>query len=514
MLDEERCYRAVQSRDQRFDGWFYVAVLTTRIYCRPSCPAVTPKRANVCFYPTAAAAHSAGFRACKRCRPDAAPGSPEWNVRADVVARAMRAIADGVVEREGVPGLAGNLGYSERHLHRLLVAELGAGALAIARAQRAQTARVLLETTELPVTHVAHAAGFSSVRQFNATIREVFAMSPSALRSARRDDRHDVAPGAGAISLRLPFRAPFAAAELFGFLAARAVSGVETGDHRSYRRSLTLPHGSGTIALEPGEQHVRCTLRLDDLRDLGTAVQRARRLLDLDADPRAVDDMLGADPLLERLIARRAGLRAPGHVDAAELAIRAVLGQQVSVAGARTTTAKLVRMLGEELQAPDGGLTHTFPRPETLAAADPSTFPMPSARARSIVRLAAALATGEITLDAGTDRDEAAEQLLALPGIGPWTVAYIRMRGLGDPDEFLPTDLGARRALDALGGTVADAERWQPWRSYALHHLWASLAPSSGASLASPRTSRGTHARSAHPRRVDRRRQRSTTPPR
>src|SRR4051812_21730679 len=251
-LDFERCYRAVDSRDQRFDGWFYTAVRTTGIYCRPSCPAVTPKRENVTFYPSAAAAQRGGFRACRRCRPDAAPGSPEWDVRADVVGRAMRLIGDGVVDRDGVPGLAKRLGYTERHLSRMLTAELGAGPLALARAQRAQTARILIETTDLGLAEIAFAAGFGSVRQFNDTILEVYAQSPSALRERRRAP----STGAGTISLRLAYRAPLHIESLLGFLAARALPGVEECDGRTYRRGLSLPHGGGTVALTPGDRWV------------------------------------------------------------------------------------------------------------------------------------------------------------------------------------------------------------------------------------------------------------------
>ncbi len=485
MLDEERCFRAVQSRDARFDGWFYTAVLTTGIYCRPSCPATTPKRANLRFYRTAAAAHGAGFRACKRCRPDAAPGSPEWNVRADVVARAMRLIADGTVDRGGVGGLARRLGYSERHLSRLLQSEVGAGPLALARAQRAQTARVLLETTDLSAADTAVAAGFASVRQFNDTVRQVFSLTPTELRARVRAHRNG-APGApgpppSAITLRLAYRPPLAAASLFRFLAARAIPGVEAGDHASYRRTLTLPHAPGAVRLDDGDGHIRCTLHLEDLRDLGAAVARCRRLLDLDADPAAIDGQLGADPALAPLVEARPGLRMPGVADGAELAIRAVIGQQVSVAAARATAARLARQFGEpapgERAAAPGGLALRFPTPAVLAALDPATLPMPRARASALVALAAALAGGDLIIDPGADRHDVTAALAALPGIGPWTAAYVRLRALGDPDTFLPTDLGARRALARLGATGAppDPERWRPWRSYALHHLWASL---------------------------------------
>jgi AraC family transcriptional regulator, regulatory protein of adaptative response / DNA-3-methyladenine glycosylase II len=481
VLDEERCYRAVHSRDPRFDGWFYTAVVTTGIYCRPSCPATTPKRAHVRFFPSAAAAHGAGFRACKRCRPDAAPGSPEWNGRADVVGRAMRLIADGAVDREGVAGLARRLGYSERHLNRLLLAEVGAGPLALARAQRAQTARVLLETTSLSAADTAFAAGFASVRQFNDTIREVFALTPTDLRAGGRRPAGRGAPGS--LAVRLAYRPPLGSAPLFRFLATRAVRGVEAGDAGSYRRTLALPHGTGVVALEAADGHVRCHLRLDDLRDLGAAVARSRRLLDLDADPAAVDGQLGADPVLGPLVAARPGLRTPGTMDGAETALQAVMGQQVSVAAAGRTAATIALRHGEPLPSPVDGLTLRFPTPEVLAEVDPSTLPMPRARAETVVRLAGLLASGDLVLGPGADPDQVEARLLAVPGVGAWTVAYVRARALGDPDAFLPTDLGVRRALGRLGRPDdARAARelaggWRPWRTYALHHLWTSLDP-------------------------------------
>lgn len=476
-LDHDHCYRAIESRDARFDGWFVTAVRTTGIYCRPSCPAITPKRANVEFFPAAATAQAHGYRACKRCRPDASPGSPEWNTRADVVGRAMRLIADGLVDRDGVPGLAGRLGYSERQVHRLLTAELGCGPLALARAQRAQTARILIETTTMPITDIAFAAGFQSVRQFNDTIRDVFAASPSHLRATRRPDREQH----GAVTLRLAAREPFEAANLFGFLAVRAVPGVEHGDGASYRRSLRLPRGAGVISLTASDGQVTCALHLDDVADAQAAVQRARRLLDLDSDPRAVDAHLADDPLLAPLVAARPGLRAPGHPDGAELLVRAVLGQQVSVAGARTLAARLVAAHGEPLRKPVADITHLFPSPAVLAGLDPASLAMPRARGRALVHACERLAAGDLALDAGSHREDAVAALQALPGIGPWTAGYVAMRALGDPDVFLPTDIGVRNALRALGAdstpsaATRAAERWRPWRTYALHHLWASL---------------------------------------
>ncbi len=473
--DAEQCLRAVQAKDARFDGWFFTAVVTTGIYCRPSCPAVPPKAKNVRFHATAASAQAAGFRACKRCRPDASPGSPEWDQRSDLVARAVRLIADGVVDREGVPGLSQRLGYSRRQLERLLYAELGAGPLGLARAQRAQTARLLIETTGLPLGDVALAAGFGSIRQFNDTVREVFATTPGDLRLRAR---RDLPPTRGTVTVRLPFRQPMFPDNLFGHLVATAVAGVEEWRDGAYRRTLRLPRGSGVVALTPHPDHVGCTLQLTDLRDLSTAIARCRRLLDLDADPVAVDDLLSEDPFLEPLVAKAPGRRVPRTVDENELAIRAVLGQQVSTAAARTHASRLVAALGEQIPDAAGGLTHLFPTVEALAEADPATMAMPRSRRDTIIRLAGALADGQVDLDPGVDRYEARRQLSAVKGIGPWTVETIAMRALGDPDAFLPTDLGvvqlaATLGLPSGGGLLAHAERWRPWRAYAVQHLWA-----------------------------------------
>jgi AraC family transcriptional regulator of adaptative response / DNA-3-methyladenine glycosylase II len=490
-MDDEQRYEAAASRDARFDGVFFIAVTSTGIYCRPSCSAIAPKRANVRFYKSAAAAQEAGFRACKRCRPDASPGSPEWNVRADVTARAMRLIADGALDRGGVTGLASTLGYEQRQVRRLLVAELGAGPLALARAQRAQTARVLIETTTLPMGDIAFAAGFSSIRQFNATIGEVFAVSPTELR-ARAGHRAPQAPSPpGVIRLRLPFRPPLDGPRLLGYLAARAIDGVEEVMGGAYHRTITLPNGSGLLSLRPppapaqpasqpagrnrSGNFVECDLELSDLRDVGVAVQRCRRLLDLDADPQAISEFLGDDPVIGPLARACPGRRSPGHVDGDEVAIRALLGQQVSVAAARTLGARLTATYGKPLAAPADGLTHLFPDAATIAAADPETMPMPRARARALVGLAAALAGGGVRLHPGADRDQVTERLLALPGIGPWTASYIRMRALSDPDVFLPGDAGVVRALRSLGAGPGAAPAWRPWRSYAVHHLWATL---------------------------------------
>ncbi|MEO3773675.1 AlkA N-terminal domain-containing protein [Micromonospora sp. B9E7] len=500
-MDFERCYRAVDSRDQRFDGWFYTGVTSTGIYCRPSCPAITPKRQNVRFFPSAAAAQGAGLRACRRCRPDAAPGSPQWDIRADVVGRAMRLIADGVVDRSGVPGLASRLGYTERHLHRMLSAEMGAGPLALARAQRAQTARILIETTDLGMAEIAFAAGFGSVRQFNDTLREVYASAPSDLRTAR--GRQQAATGAGTIALRLAYRPPLHARALLDFLAVRALPGVDEVRDGTYRRGLRLPHGTGEVALTPADGHVAATLRLADLRDLAPAVARCRRLLDLDADPTAIDATLAADPALAPAVAAEPGIRVPRAVDGFEMAVRAIVGQQISVTAAQKALTRLLAAqdpVDHEVDEADGDRTPGQPHDqrgkagrggaagagglrgflsaEELLGLPDSGFGMPSARRETLRGLARAVVDGSVDLVAGVDREEAVRRLLALPGIGPWTANYLAMRALGDPDILLSTDLAVRRGAAALGLPDTQktldgyAERWRPWRSYATIRLW------------------------------------------
>ncbi|WP_323445492.1 AlkA N-terminal domain-containing protein [Streptomyces yaizuensis] len=485
MVEDSR-YEAVRSRDARFDGVFFFAVATTGIYCRPSCPAITPKRRNVSFYRTAAAAQGAGYRACRRCRPDAVPGSAEWNVRADVVGRAMRLIGDGVVDREGVAGLAGRLGYSARQVQRQLTAEVGAGPIALARAQRGHTARVLLQTTDLQAAEIAFAAGFASVRQFNDTIRAIYAATPTELREARRAPSGvptrfgpvTTEHGTAGVPLRLAHRLPCATGALFDGLAAHALPGIEelTGapGARIYRRTLRLPGGPGIA--EVGERSgaagwLECRLHLTDLRDLTTATQRLRRLFDLDADPGAVAERLGADPALAPLVTARPGLRVPGSADPDETALRILLGRGLTPAGARRRGTALVAALGQPLGRPSGGLTHLFPTAATLAGAPLAGLGLTGERRAGLRTLATALADGTVALDPGADRAATTRLLLALPGVGAWTAGHIRTRALGDPDVPLTDDREVRAGMRRAGAHPGGTERWRPWSSYAAYYL-------------------------------------------
>ncbi|WP_447942489.1 AlkA N-terminal domain-containing protein [Microbacterium aurum] len=486
MTFDER-YRVIDSRDARFDGQFVTAVRSTGIYCRPSCPARTPKPANVTFYPTSAAAHEAGYRACKRCLPEAAPGSPEWNLRGDVAGRAMRLIADGVVEREGVPGLATRLGYSSRHLTRLLTAELGAGPLALARAQRAHTARMLLVATDLPAADVAFSAGFASVRQFNDTVREVFGMTPLALRarrpSATAAGTATDAGALGAIDLVLPHRGPLDAQGLFAWMAARAVAGAEKTTAEGFARTLRLPGGPAWFELRVDTAgRVRLRARLSHLRDLPVLVARARRLFDLDADPIAVDAALSSHPEIAPLVARVPGIRVPGAADPHEMLIRAMIGQQITVSAATTALTALTGALGERIEG-HGGLDRLFPTMAAIAERGAEVLRGPAARIRAVTGAAAALADGTLTLTSGDDGPTQRAALLAMPGIGPWTADYVRMRVLGDPDITLPGDVAVRAGAAAAGlpadprGFAEWAARTAPWRSYLTAHLWRASTP-------------------------------------
>lgn len=500
-------YRAISARDERFDGQFFTAVLTTGIYCRPSCPARTPKPQNVRFYSTSAAAHEAGFRACKRCLPEATPGTPEWDLRQDLASRAMRLIADGVVDREGVTGLADRLGYTARHMHRLLTHELGAGPIALARARRAQSARALLTGSDLPVSQVAFAAGFGSVRQCNETVRAVFDATPVDIRARSRNVQASTTSHDGrlTLSLDLPVRQPFDARGVFQFLEQRVVEGVEVADltdlnRLRYARTLLLPHGPAAAELEAlrarAGWRLLARLELSSLADVAPAVARIRRLLDLDSDPSAVDAALAADPVLAPSVAATPGIRVPGAVDAHEMIVRAIVGQQISVVAAHRHLGRLVERVGQSYASSISGLTRLFPTPQRIAesiavpergdALDPDRpLRLPRASIGAVVGASAAFADGSVDVHLGLDPDELRHRLAKLSRIGDWTAAYIAMRVLGDPDAWMLGDvalIAGAKNLELLDGNVSKAiqhrrlaERaaaWAPWRSYAAMHLW------------------------------------------
>jgi len=480
ITDFDERYRAISARDIRFDGQFVTAVRSTGIYCRPSCPARTPKPQNVTFYPTSAAAHEAGYRACKRCLPEAAPGSPAWNLRGDTAARAMRLIASGVIEREGVPGLASRLGYSSRHLTRLLNVELGAGPLALARAHRAHNARMLLVGTDMPISDVTFSAGFASIRQCNETIREVFGLTPGELRARRRSSSAQKVPGAagedapGAIDLVLPYRGPLDASGIFAWMAARALPGVEVATPTSFSRHLRMAGGPVWFEVrQEKDERLHLRARVTRLGDLAPLVATARRIFDLDADPLAVDEALSAHPKIAPLVAQTPGIRVPGSADPHEMLIRAMVGQQITVVAARTALTALAERLGERVE--DG---HLFPSMSAIAEHGADVLRGPTARIRAITGAAAALADGSLTLTVGDDGVTQRAALLAMPGIGPWTADYVRMRVIGDPDVFLPGDVAIRAGAAASGipaeprPLTAWAERIAPWRSYLAAHLW------------------------------------------
>ncbi|WP_243400783.1 MULTISPECIES: AlkA N-terminal domain-containing protein [Isoptericola] len=492
-------YRAIAARDVRFDGQFFTAVRTTGIYCRPSCPARTPRQENVTFYLTSAAAHGAGYRACKRCLPEAAPGTPAWDLRGDLTARAMRLVADGVVDREGVDGLAARLGYSPRHVGRVLRKDLGAGPLTLARAHRAQTARTLLTSTALPVADVAFAAGFGSIRQLNDTVREIFATTPTELRAratgpaiAVLTDRTGDEPASRVrLQVTLPVREPFDAVGTVAYLGSRAVEGVETatvdGRQATYARTLLLPHGPGAVhvtagaAVGPGRVALR--LELASLQDVATAVARVRRLLDLDADPVAVDAALGADPALAASVAATPGTRVPGAADPHELVVRAIVGQQISVAAASTHLGRLTAAAGTPYASGFDGLTRLFPTAAQVADDDGAHLALPARQRQTVTTTARALADGTLRVDVGADAEALRADLEARPGIGPWTSGYVALRVLGHPDTWLTGDVALRAGARALGlpddhrALAERAASWAPWRSYAARHVWRAAAP-------------------------------------
>lgn len=462
------CQAAIAAKDRRFDGQFITGVTSTGIYCRPSCPARTPKPENVTFFPGPAAAQQAGFRACRRCDPDASPGAPDWDRRSDLVARAVRLLRDGWLDRDSLAGLAAHLGYSSRQLQRSITDELGASPIAVARAARVQTAHTLLRHSQLSISDIAFAAGFGSIRSFNDTVLSATGCTPKQLRG-RPNSQAD-----GVLQLKLAYREPLEPSNLFGHLAATAVPGVEEWRDGWYRRTMSLPKGWGILELKPADRHIAARLRLSELGDLTAAISRIRFMLDLDADPVVIDQVLLADPVLAESVASHSGRRVPRTVSGAEFALRAVIGQQVSTAAARTQTGRIVERFGTEISDPDGGLNRLFPSPSQLLDLRREDLPGFKTRAETLVRLAARLRTG-LDLDPGADWQEARTELAAIPGVGDWTIEMIAMRSLGEPDAFPAGDLGLKRAAAHLGieNLALAAENWRPWRSYATQYLWA-----------------------------------------
>lgn len=500
--DADTCYHAVASRDARFDGRFFTGVRTTGIYCRPICPAVTPLRRNVVFFACAAAAEQAGFRPCRRCRPEAAPGSPAWQGTSATVSRAVRCIGEGALDRGAgggsVADLAARLGVGPRQLTRLCERHLGTTPVRLAQTRRVHFARLLIEQTDLSMTQVALAAGFNSLRRFNALMRSTYGCAPGALRRQPRGDARgpgdadrrrrragavasrEVTPRAASplatLDCRLPWRPPYDWEHLARFLRGRAIPGVEHVTDDSYTRTLALPGGdAGFLAARPGRGHwLDLRLELPDLDGAITLVARARRMFDCAADPATINGHLARDPALAALVARRPGLRLPSAFDPFELAVRAIVGQQVSVAAATTVTGRVVARCGTPLAPRRGSLTHLFPAPAALAAADLDGLGLTTRRAATLRTFAAAVADGSLRLEAPRGPDELVARLLALPGIGPWTAAYIALRALGEPDALPVGDLGLARALPGVD-LAARGLDWSPWRGYAALHLWAGL---------------------------------------
>jgi len=479
-LDSRTCYRAVASRDARFDGRFFTCVTSTGIFCRPVCPAQIPKEDHCRFHASAAAAMAAGYRPCLRCRPEAAPGSPAWNGVSTTVTRALRLIGEGALDQGNVGDLAGRLGVGERHLRRLFVDHVGASPKAVAQTRRLLFAKKLITESTCSLTDVAMISGFGSIRRFNDAMRKLYGRPARDLRrQIARETPNSVGMDA-AIALKLTARPPFDWAHMLDFLGKRAVPGMEAVEGDCYRRSINLGKTKGILEIhpDPASNHMVARFDIPDLTQIQAALERLRRLLDLNADPSEIAAQLGADPALTASVSARPGLRVPGAWDPFEICIRAILGQQVTVAGAVTLAGRLVQAFGEPLSTARLGLTHLFPMPEALAEADIGAIGMPGSRAATISRLSAAFARGEFDFSA-TPSLEIEAQLLAIPGIGRWTAQYIAMRALSDPDAFPEGDIALARAMAALGedldsaGLTSRAEAWRPWRAYAAMHLWS-----------------------------------------
>jgi len=510
-LDANTCYAAVASRDRRFEGRFVVGVITTGVYCRPGCPAPLPRRRNVKFYRCAAAAEEDGFRPCLRCRPETSPGTPAWHGTSATVSRALRLLLSADEEDADIEAIAARLGVGSRHLRRLFATHVGASPLAIVLTRRAHFAKKLIEETDLAMTEIALAAGFPNVRRFNEAIRRSFRATPSALRANRpksvaptarrpaaragaksgagasgrfRGRRVDPGATGDALVLKLPFKPPFDWSRMAAFFATRAVPGLEAVNAETYRRTVRVGERAGVIAVRPvpGAHHLELRVTGPVTPELPAIVERVNRIFDLGCDPLDIAEHLGRDPVLARTTPIRSGPRVPGAWDPFEMAVRGLLGQQVSVKGAVTLTGRLVERFGEPLPEANGGLTRLFPTPETLARKDVASIGIPRSRAATIRAFAKAVVDGRVTLDRYKDLEETVAELTAVPGIGPWTAHYIAMRGLAHPDAFPASDLGLLKAAERWGAPAkpkaleAIAEAWRPWRAYAVIALWMSMS--------------------------------------
>src|SRR4051794_38393255 len=478
-LDHEACYRALSTRDARFDGRMFIGVRTTGVYCRPICAARTPKRENVTFYPTASAAQEAGFRPCLRCHPESSPDLAAWRGTSNTVSRALALIGEGALDGEAVDALAERLGIGERQFRRLFRQHLGASPIAVAQTRRVLFAKQLIVETALPMAEVALAAGFNSIRRFNATFQILYQRPPRELRRSKLIDGEQT--GAEGITLKLPYAPPYDWDAMIDFLGARAIRGIEAVDNRwRYRRSIALDGAQGVISVEPDdrERALRVSIRFPQVSALAGIVRRVRRIFDLNADSLAIRNDLGRDPLLAPLVAKRPGLRVPGAWDGFEVAVRAILGQQITVAAAVNLAAQLVAKHGEPLQSVcEEGLTHTFPTPDRIAQAN--LLGMPAARAQALSAVAAAASANPNLFSPGHTLEDAVAKLCSIRGIGEWTAQYIAMRVLREPDAFPAADIGLLRALTRPGEgrpsaaeALARAEAWRPWRAYAAQHLW------------------------------------------
>jgi len=482
-IDSKICSQARISRDARFDGRFFIGVKSTRIYCRSICPVRTVKEENVRYFLTAAAAAEAGFRPCLRCRPESSPGTPAWLGSSATVSRALGLIAESALEDAGVSELAARLGIGPRQLRRLFLRHLGASPIAVASTRRLHFAKTLVDETRLPLGEVALAAGFGSVRRFNAAFRKTYDRTPSQI---RRLSRATAIQPEHEYLFRLHFRPPFHWDALLSFLERRAIPGVEVIESGSYRRTISLNGHSGTVGVSHAPDAAQLQLRVSfpDARWLFLIVERIRRLFDLGADPREVAVRLSTDPWLAQRVKQMPGLRVPGCWDGFELAIRAILGQQISVKGASTLAGRLVQTFGEAIAA-GGVLTHLFPRPEILAAGNIARIGLPARRAETIRALAQAVSEGQIVFGAVANSEDFQDRLRQVPGIGEWTAQYVAMRALGDPDAFPASDLGLLSAAAPARERelIQRAEAWRPWRSYAAMYLWQATGEDHSATL-------------------------------